>query len=163
MIQAIHSYSQHTVLGIVAEGMPALWSSLSAAVNRVALSILVQVIISLPLFYLHHNLFALGFVAGFIFDQQVRNTMVQIDPQHTNGHLYGIAQKVNVVYSAQRSALENVLLFGGGGLLAILAMPTSMVIATLYYSSQWGALLYQSSLARHRSTVQAPTSVIIKA
>jgi hypothetical protein len=133
MIDAIRSYSQHTLIGVIAEGAPALLDSLNALVNRVALSIIIQVVISIPLFYLHHNLFALGFVVGFVFDKQVRM----------------LVDKVNTVYNAQRTLLERVLFFGGGGFLAILTMPTSMVIATLYYSSQWGAVLYQNSLTRY--------------
>lgn len=136
MIDAIRSYSQHTLLGIIIEGAPALLDSLNAVINRVALSIIVQVVISIPLFYLHHNLFALGFIVGFVFDKQVRM----------------VVDKVNTVYNAQRTLLERVLFFGGGGFLAILTMPTSMVMATLYYSSQWGALLYQNSLNRYAQT-----------
>lgn len=133
MIDTIRAYSQHTLFGIIAEGVPALLDSLNALIYRVALNTIIQVAISIPLFYLHHNLFALGFVVGFIFDRQVRK----------------LVDKVNTVYNAQRTLLERVLFFGGGGFLAILTMPTSMVIATLYYSSQWGNLLYQNSLTRY--------------
>ncbi len=59
-------------------------------------------------------------------------------------------EKVNIVYAAHRTRLEGLLLFGGGGILAVLTMPTSTIIATLYYSAQWGAQLYQSSLMRMR-------------
>lgn len=140
MIEAIRSYSSHTLYGMIAEGIPALLKSLNMLVNRVALSILIQVVISIPLFYYHHNLFALGFVIGFVFDKQVR----------------AVVEKVNVVYNAHQTLLERVLFFGGGGFLAILTMPTSMVIATLYYSAQWGALLYQQSLARYRQDNPPP-------
>lgn len=95
MIDTIHSYSSHSIFGIVAEGIPALLRSLHALVNRVALAILIQVVISIPLFYLHHNLCALGFIVGFIFDKQVRE----------------VVEKVNVVYSAHRTLLERVLFF----------------------------------------------------
>lgn len=128
MIDSIHFYSQHTLLGLVADGIPAIKSTLDALVNKVALAVITQVVITVPLFYLHHNLFALGFVVGFIFDKQVRE----------------IVQKVNVVYNAQQTLLDKVLFYGGGVFLAILTMPTSMIAATLYYSSQWGALLYQN-------------------
>jgi hypothetical protein len=133
MIETIRTYSNHSLFGIIAEGIPALLSALDALVYHVARIILVQVLISIPLFYLHHNLFALGFVVGFIFEKQVRE----------------VVEKVNIVYIAHRTLLERVLLFGGGGFLVILTMPTSMVIATLYYSAQWGALLYQNSLKRY--------------
>ncbi len=133
MIEAIRSHSNHTLFGVIAEGVPALLSSFNALVNQVALTIILQVVISIPLFYLHHNLFALGFVIGFIFDKQVS----------------AVVDKVNVVYNAHRTLLERALFYGGGGFLAILTMPTSMVIATLYYSAQWGALLYQESLTRY--------------
>ncbi len=146
-IKTVRSSSKHTVIGIVTEGIPDLLGSLNVLVNRIALDVLLQVVISIPLFYLHHNLFALGFVCGFIFDQQVRD----------------IVDKVNIVYSAHRTLLERVLFFGGGGLLAILTMPTSMVIATTYYSSQWGERLYRSCLTRYQNQVEddTPSSPII--
>jgi hypothetical protein len=133
MIETIQSYSNHSLFGIIAEGISSLLSALDALVYHTARTILIQVLISAPLFYLHHNLFALGFVVGFIFEKQVRE----------------VVEKVNVVYNAHRTLLERVLLFVGGGLLVILTMPTSMITATLYYSAQWGALLYQKSLNRY--------------
>ena len=90
-----------------------------------------------PLFYLHHNLFALGFVIGFIFDKETSSIM----------------EKVNIVYHARRNFLEQTLFFGGGGFLSILAMPTSMIILTLYNSAKWGNLLYQSSLNRNEEII----------
>ncbi len=114
---------------------------IQALVNEIARPIL-QVVISIPLFYLHHNLFALGFVVGFVFDKQVSE----------------VVEKVNVVYNAYRTWQERFLFIGGGGFLALLTMPTSMVIATSYYSAQWGASFYQKSLAgytqRHSSSAQ---------
>lgn len=134
MIAAIHSYSHHTLFGVFTEGFSALLNSINALVNRIALGVIGQIALSIPLLYLHHNLFALGFAIGFIRDKDVKD----------------IIEKVNVVYSTQRSTLERILLFGGGGLLALLTMPTSMIFATLYYSAQWGASLYQNSLIRYK-------------
>ncbi len=133
MINAVYNYANHTIIGTIIEGIPALFVSIQVRIYRIAKDILIQIAISVPLFYLHHNLFALGFVIGFIFDKQISE----------------IVEKVNIVYKAHQTLLERVLFFGGGGFLAILTMPTSIVIATLYYSAQWGALLYQSCLARH--------------
>jgi len=133
MIEAIHSYSQHTLIGVIAKGVPTFLDSLNSLVNHVATNIIIQIVISIPLFYLHHNLFALGFAVGFIFDKPTR----------------ALVEKVNTVYTAQQTLLERVLFFGGGGFLAILTMPTSMIFATLYYSSQWGALLYHNSKDRY--------------
>lgn len=139
MIPDICSYSHHILSDVVPRGIRAihgLLNSINFLVNRVALGVIAQIAISLSLFYLHHNLFALGFVVGFIFDKEVR----------------AIVEKVNVVYNTQRSLFEKTLLFGGGGFLAILTMPTSMIFATLYYSAQWGALLYQNSFARYNQS-----------
>lgn len=133
MINVIYNYANHTIIGTIIEGIPALFVSIQTRINRIAMDVLIQITISIPLFYLHHNLFALGFVIGFIFDKQIRE----------------IVNKVDIVYKAHQTLLERVLFFGGGGFLAILSMPTSIVIATLYYSAQWGASLYQSCLARH--------------
>ena len=131
MIESLHLYSRHTLFGIVAEGIPSLINNIALLVNQISSQILLQVIISAPLFYLHHNLFVLGFVVGFVFDKQIRE----------------VVEKVNLVYETfQRSLLEKILFFGGGGFLALLTMPTSMTIATLYYSAQLGTILYRYCL-----------------
>lgn len=145
MINSLYQYANHTIIGTIIEGIPTLFISVQTRINRIALDVIVQVAISVPLFYLHHNLFALGFVIGFILDKQIRE----------------IVDKVNIVYKAHQNLLERVLFFGGGGFLAILSMPTSIVMATLYYSAQWGASLYQNCLARHAQQaplLQAPLS-----
>lgn len=138
MITTLRTYSQHTLIGILGEGVPAVIHTVSSTVNRIALNVLAQVIVSIPLFYLHHNWFAFGFVVGFACDRYVRE----------------IVDKVNLVYSAKRNSLEKVIFFGGGGFLAILTMPTSMIIATLYHSALWGAHLYQTNLAYHQKHKQ---------
>lgn len=133
MINAIRTYTNHTVIGIIVEGVPSLVSSIKAVVHKVALSTLINVVISIPLFYLQHNLFVMGFIVGFVFDKQVRQ----------------LVEKVNTVFQTQRSYLENTVIFVGGSFVALLALPTSMVVATLFYSSQWGAALYHNSFARN--------------
>jgi hypothetical protein len=158
MIEAIrsysnHTFSNHTLFVAIAEGVPALLSSIHARINYVALNVFIQVIISLPLLYLHHNLFALGFVIGFIFDDQIQRAISEnekIRAVVNNEKIRTIVEKVNIVYKAQNTFLRQFLVFGVGGLLALYTMQTSMPIATLYYSSQWGALLYQDSLAHYR-------------
>lgn len=120
MIENIRLYSQHTLIGIVVEGLPALVDS--ARAHKVAM---LTFGITLALLYLHHNLFALGFVVGFVCDDKVKE----------------VVDKVNAAYSAKRSLLEQFVFFGGGSFLALYTMPTSLVIATLYYSAQWGASL----------------------
>lgn len=138
MIESLHLYSQHTLFGIVAEGIPALINNIASLVNQISMRVLIEVAISAHLFYFHHNLFALGFVIGFVFDKQIRE----------------VVEKVDVVYHAKRSLLENLLLFGGGGFLALLTMQTSLPIAALYYSAKWGALLYKHSLARQPNAAE---------
>lgn len=132
MIEAIRYYGSHTIVDTITEAVSAVVSTFLNAIDATINRIAVQIIITAPLFYLHHNLFTLGFVIGFVFDRQVRE----------------VVEKVNVVYNAQRSLVERVLFIGGGSVLALLTMPTSLVIATLYYSAQWGALLYKSSRER---------------
>ncbi|CUI17136.1 conserved putative membrane protein [Candidatus Protochlamydia naegleriophila] len=129
MIEAIRYYGSHTILDTITEAVSAVISTIVNAVDATINRIAVQIIMTTPLFYLHHNLFTLGFVIGFVFDRQVRE----------------VVEKVNVVYNAQRSFIERVLFIGGGSVLALLTMPTSIVIATLYYSAKWGALLYTRS------------------
>ena len=47
MIEAIRSYSHHTLFGVVGSEIPELLSSINALVNRIALSIIVQIVISI--------------------------------------------------------------------------------------------------------------------
>lgn len=142
MLEDIRTSYHHTILGTVTQGIPHFIRGLNDLVNFIAqnaLKILVH-IITLPLvIYQHPNLAALGFVCGFIFDKKVRE----------------IVQKVNLVYNVKRKFSENFMFYVGGGVLAVLTMPTSLVITALYYSSQWGAYVHQSSLAYHRKAQQA--------
>lgn len=112
-------------------------------VNEIALEVFFQLAISVPLFYLHHNFFALGFVVGFIFDQKVIE----------------IVKKVEIVINAQQTFKERTLFYIGGGFLALLSMPTSLIIATLYYSSQCGSSLYHNSLTKMESLNKAPVPI----
>lgn len=131
----ILQYTDHTIIGILIDGTANLIESRSYVINRVSLTIFSQVLISIPLFLIHHNLFVLGFVVGFVFDGLVRE----------------VAEKVNVVYNAQRTYLEKFLFYGGGIFLTLLTMPTSLIVATFYYSSQWGCKLYKNSLDHQRN------------
>lgn len=126
MIDAIRSYSNHSLIGIIAEGIPTILKLRFAMITRVALNILFHS----ALFYYHPNLFPLGFICGVFFDKKVAN----------------IVKKVNIIYNAHKTFLEQVLLFGGGGFLFLLTMPFSRIITTLYYSSQLGALIYKKCL-----------------
>ena len=136
MIDTLRSYHQHTLIGVFAEGVSYLAkTSLDTKIKNVvnaALDIIAQVIIPGGLFYLHHNLFALGFVVGFIFDKEVRI----------------LVEKVNTVFMAKRTWVERVIFFGGGGYLVLWTMPTSLITSTLYLSAQWGAELYRTSKIR---------------
>lgn len=138
MIEAIRSYGNHSLLGVIAGGIPKLITSRCLMITRVALIIFRQI----ALFYLHPNLFTLGFVIGLIFDKKV----------------LALVKKVNIIYDSHKTFLEKTLFFGGGGFLALLTLPTSIVIATLYYSAHWGALFYQKSLTRYSSNPAADPS-----
>lgn len=131
--QQISSYSQHTFLGVVTEGIPALVNYLESLVNQVALNVIGQVVISLALFYLNHNVFILGVFIGFVFDEQVRE----------------VVKKVDIVYKAQKTFLDRALFFGVGGFLTLYHMPHALIATTLYHSSQWGALFFQNSKNRY--------------
>ncbi|CUI16898.1 conserved putative membrane protein [Candidatus Protochlamydia naegleriophila] len=132
MIEAIRYYGNHTILDNLTEVVSAVVSTFRNALDQRIYSFVVEIIFQIivsSLFYFNRNLFSLGFVIGFIFDRQVRE----------------IVEKVNIVYNAQRSFVENALFFGGGVLLAFFTIPNSIAIATLYHSAQWGAFLYTSS------------------
>lgn len=133
----------HGIIGIISEGVPKLLHSISELINQIALSVFAQVVISLSLLYLHHNFFPVGFVIGFILDSPVRE----------------VVNKVNIVISVKRPWLENLFLFGGGGFLAALTLPTSRVIAALYFSSKWGSLLYQKSLESYLQQTNSSTEI----
>lgn len=116
-------------------GIPSFVKSIKNIVNRIALGIIFNIALSFLLFYLQPNLFCLGFAAGFIFDQKTES----------------IVKKVNIVFNAKRSLLERLFLFTAGGILAFLTIPTTMTIANLYHSAQWGAKLYRKSLSQSHS------------
>ena len=133
MIEAIRYYSPHTLFGMIAEGIPDSLSSFkelqNALVNGVALNIIIQV----GLFWLHPNFSAIGFIVGATFDKAAEYLL----------------KRVNNVYNAHQTMLEQILLFAGGGVVAILTMPTSLVIAAIYHSIQLGRSFYQNCEKRY--------------
>lgn len=128
MLQKIQPYINHA-LDVVLEVNTSVLHGLDYLVNSRALEIISKAAISTPLLVLHHNLFAFGLAAGFIYSEKTLE----------------IVDKVNTVFKAQRTSFQQVSFYGLGGFLALLTMPTSMILATLYYSSQWGALIYEES------------------
>lgn len=127
---AIENFASHSYQ-VASRSVFRVKKTVQDVVNKVALNILILAICSAPLLYLHHNLFAVGFAFGLVFDKRVQD----------------VVGRVNTVYSARRSHLGKILFYSIGGTLALLTMPTSMIMATIYYSSQCGALLYQKSFA----------------
>lgn len=125
----ISSQNQNRLFNKIGHCLDPLLKGVRAVVNRVALGIFLELFISFSLLYLHHNLFALGFIIGFVFDEQVRY----------------VVDKVNVVFNAKRTLVQKFRFFGVGTFFALYTMPTSLIIATLYNSSQMGAWLYQSN------------------
>lgn len=132
MLQNIQLYINQT-LNVVSEGKTSVLQGIDHLVNSRALEIISKVAISTPLLVLHHNLFAFGLAAGFVYSEKTLE----------------IVNKVNTVFKAQRTSFEQFSFYGLGGFLALLTMPTSMILATLYYSSQWGAFIYEESLKRY--------------
>lgn len=143
MIDALRTFTRHSLLGIVTDGASSLVNGLSFLVNRIALGVLIA--LSAVLFYLHYNVFAVGFVIGFIWNPQIRE----------------LADKVDGLYQvcAQRNIFERGCIYFAVGLAALLTMPTSIVTATLYYSAQWGARLAfisQNHLAKEKAKNLTP-------
>ncbi|MCE2983239.1 MAG: hypothetical protein LW832_06700 [Parachlamydia sp.] len=138
MTESIQYYSERLIVEPTEHVVATVLSTLSVITNSVAVEIIVQAGITFPLFCLHHNLFALGFTAGFIFADTMKE----------------IVEKVNVVYNAKRSLLENICLVGISTPLLIITMPTTIVVATLYYSARWGSFLYHDSLRRQQIPVE---------
>lgn len=133
ILPAVVFYSSHIVPNLI---------GLKDLIIQVVARNIIQILIAAPLFYLHHNIFALGFVIGFIFDQQVQK----------------VVEKVNVVYDAQfrKPLLPRAVFFGAGIFFTLLMMPTSIITATLYHGAQWGANLYLSSLPNSPQQPQNP-------
>lgn len=133
MIPSFHYLNdslQHTVPGMVVEGYTAVANTLQYIVNNIALDIILDIFISVPLLLLHHNLWAVGFVIGFRFNDQVQE----------------MANRVNQFFNAYQTTLQRVMLLVGGGFLCLLMMPTSLAISSLYFSAKWGAFMYETSL-----------------
>jgi len=107
--------------------------NLARLVHYVTSYTFLQIAISIPCLIINTNLFVIGFVVGFIFDKQVSE----------------VSEAVNQVFSVQKSVLEKIGLYGVGTFIAILAMPTSLVVITLYQSCQLGAKLRKEAVKRH--------------
>lgn len=133
MLEALRSHSNHTIIGIFREGIPAIKRCLKTLVHKIAVSIIVQIAVSAALAWFQPGLFLIGFAIGFALSKQMQ----------------ALAERVNLVFATKRSLLEKVFLFGGGAFVAAIAFPISFMITTLYFSAQWGALLYQNSLDRY--------------
>lgn len=134
MIQGVQDrvsrVASHPIIEDVSQRVSSFVSSTEALTNNVAVPIFLQILISLPLVYLHHNLFTLGFAFGFVCDKLTRE----------------VQQKVDTVYKAERTPFQKVLFFGGGTILSIYLMPNVLIIATIYYSAISGSYLYRSCL-----------------
>ncbi len=106
---------------------PHISSALKVAedlVNSVAIQ---TILIAIPLFYLHHNLFVLGFTVGMLFDEQTQK-------------FFDIIKEItSSIFN--RPFLEKTLFLGVGTTVALLAMPACLVNTTLYYSIKCGSLL----------------------
>ncbi len=136
MIESVQYYTNKVIIEPVEEVSATIITTLTDLTNRIALDAILQfvlqVAITAPLLYLHYNLFALGFTLGFVFSD----------------HVQKIVDRVNVIYNANRPDYQKFLLVAVGTPLILLTNPISIVIATLYYSAQWGAFLYEDSLQR---------------
>ena len=152
MIQQLHGQLQdrmsrvasHPFIGDVTHRVSSFVNSTEAITNNVAIPIFMQILISLPLIYLHHNLFTIGFALGFVCDNLARE----------------VALKVNTVYNAERTPFQKVRFFGGGALLAIYLMPNVLIIATIYYSAISGSYLYRNCLKNPEANVESPANEI---
>lgn len=120
--------ASHPIIGDVTQRVSSFVNSTEAITNNVALPIFLQILISLPLVYLHHNLFTIGFAFGFVCDKFTREVKLKVD----------------TVYNAERTLFQKVLFFGGGTIISIYLMPNVLIIATIYYSAISGSYLYRS-------------------
>lgn len=86
--------------------------------------------------YAKSNLFVIGFVVGFVLEKDVKN----------------ISERINNVFATRKTKMEKIELYGVCSLVAIFALPTTVVLTTLYQSAQWGAKI--SREAQERSEQQ---------
>lgn len=129
-----HKLHLHSATPTLEKPTVSSFSASVASISQVVLYLL-DTLVSVSLFYLQHNLFILGFAVGFIFDQKA----------------YSVIKKVSLIFNAKRTQRESILFFAGGALGAVLTMPTSLCLATLYRSAELGVKIYRScKRARHQ-------------
>jgi hypothetical protein len=108
------------------ESFATVSATLQPVVYKVA-PLALNVFAQLALFHFLPNLCVYGFTLGFIFSDQINY----------------IAGKVETVFKSCRGPLDKLSLVALG-ILAVYAMPAALVVTTAYYSSSWGAYLYQN-------------------
>lgn len=124
MIDSLKNYSLQCKDFFVKSVSPQL-PSLSDIADKIVL--VAMIALSAVLFYLHHNLFACGFVIGFIRSEDILELVRKVD---------GVFK-----FCASKSYITQGCIYFVSGFIALWAMPVSIVTATLYYSAQWGARL----------------------
>ena len=126
------------IIELVGHPIRQLTSCLGCIINKVALNILIQFAIAAPLFYLHGNLFVLGFVIGVIKSESVLD----------------IIERVKLIFNEwiYKSRWRLVTVTAITPLL-ILQLPACMVVAALYYSAKFGALSHQMAKESHARAI----------
>ncbi|KIC72345.1 hypothetical protein [Candidatus Protochlamydia amoebophila] len=134
MLDRIQYYTNHTLVGSTIEAAEILTDITTKIAHRVALDVIIQSISVACLLYLHPNLFLMGGTIGIVLERHVRE----------------IVEKVNIIYSAQKSFIEQIAFWSIGTFVAVYTLPTSIVIATLYYSAKCGTYLYHRCKQRQQ-------------
>lgn len=135
MIDSLRNYSLQAKDFFAKSVSPHL-PSVSDIANKIAT--VAMIVLSAVLCFLHHNLFACGFVIGFIRSGDIQDLVNKVD---------GVFK-----YCSSKSYLAQGCIYFVTGFIALWALPVSIVTLTLYFSSQWGA-----NLAMKGQTAPIPT------
>lgn len=134
----VNRLTSHPIIGDVSHRV----SNFVSITNDVAIPIFIRILVSLPLVYLHHNLFTIGFAFGFVCDKFARDQKLKVD----------------AVYDKFKNAAipryQKVVLCIPATFLTIWLWPNVLIIASIYYSAISGSHLYRSCVKENPEAIE---------
>jgi hypothetical protein len=98
-------------------------SVLYELVNQIALDTIIKYVVLAGCIIYKLDVGIYAFVIGFAFADAVKN----------------LAKRVNNVFAETKTTFDATALYGGGGFLAFLGLPSTFTVMCLYYSANLGA------------------------
>lgn len=122
------------------KGISFIATNCKSLVERVGLTALgaLSIFMQSFLFHVYHNLAVFGFTVGFVFNEQIRR----------------IVADVNMVYQSFKTVPEQIAFYCLGTIIATYFLGPTVILATFYNSARLGSLFYFN--CRERYLAQNP-------